>query len=855
MTLSVAIHRVLRAIAQVVPAGSRPQWRAEWEGECAFLMKRGATAPLLLRRLASALIHAAYLRWETVHMRDLWLDLRFATRTLGRQPLLTMTVALTFALGIGANAAMYSVMRGTVLKPLPLADQDRLVVAWQVNRRGGIGVFSYPDFQDWRTTSTTVDGAAAMNTADGVVVGLGDADRVHLRVVTPSFFTVTGAPVRGRTFTDADTTPGSERVVIVTEKFAARAGGRDLLGTSFQLNGVVRRIVGVMPVDPVAALYPAEAEVIVPLVLQPEVVDGRGNRNFSVLAHLRPGATVDLANRELMALIGNLGAAFPETNAGRGAFVRTLTNELSAGAGRSLWLAGLVTSIVLLVACANIAGLLLARNAERSAEFAVRTALGASRWRIARQLFAESAVLAVIGGAGALVTLAWSSAYLAARLPSTLPRRSDVHVDPFVIAATLGLTLLTAVIAALPASLSASSSRANQFGTYRRAGRLRTVLVAGQLAAAVCLLVCVTLLSTSFVRLLRVDPGFVPDRVVTTQIGIPRGYTEASAPAFVERVIAAVEAKPGVAAAGLFGPVPFSGNVNGWEVSSPGIDLPAPIRADRYTTTENSMALMGVTLVRGRMLGRTDFTTAGRFNVVVDELLSKQMFGDSDPIGRTIRLDTNPLLTIVGVARHIRHYGFDETARPQVYVSYAYDPVSWLNLVVKTRGDDPDAAIRDIRRAVLEVDPAAAPYEAATIRTLIDRTVADRRTASTLAGALAGVTLLIAVAGLYGAMTFSVERRTKEIGVRAALGADRGSIARMVLGEAMAVTLGGLALGLPLAFAGARVIATFLFETSPFDPAIYAAVAIGALAVAALAAFIPARKASAIDPLTALRSE
>jgi putative ABC transport system permease protein len=746
-------------------------------------------------------------------------------------------------------------MRGTVLKPLPLADQDRLVVAWQVNRRGGIGVFSYPDFQDWRTTSTTVDGAAAMNTADGVVVGLGDADRVHLRVVTPSFFTVTGAPVRGRTFTDADTTPGSERVVIVTEKFAARAGGRDLLGTSFQLNGVVRRIVGVMPVDPVAALYPAEAEVIVPLVLQPEVVDGRGNRNFSVLAHLRPGATVDLANRELMALIGNLGAAFPETNAGRGAFVRTLTNELSAGAGRSLWLAGLVTSIVLLVACANIAGLLLARNAERSAEFAVRTALGASRWRIARQLFAESAVLAVIGGAGALVTLAWSSAYLAARLPSTLPRRSDVHVDPFVIAATLGLTLLTAVIAALPASLSASSSRANQFGTYRRAGRLRTVLVAGQLAAAVCLLVCVTLLSTSFVRLLRVDPGFVPDRVVTTQIGIPRGYTEASAPAFVERVIAAVEAKPGVAAAGLFGPVPFSGNVNGWEVSSPGIDLPAPIRADRYTTTENSMALMGVTLVRGRMLGRTDFTEAGRFNVVVDELLSKQMFGDSDPIGRTIRLDTNPLLTIVGVARHIRHYGFDETARPQVYVSYAYDPVSWLNLVVKTRGDDPDAAIRDIRRAVLEVDPAAAPYEAATIRTLIDRTVADRRTASTLAGALAGVTLLIAVAGLYGAMTFSVERRTKEIGVRAALGADRGSIARMVLGEAMAVTLGGLALGLPLAFAGARVIATFLFETSPFDPAIYAAVAIGALAVAALAAFIPARKASAIDPLTALRSE
>jgi predicted permease len=414
---------------------------------------------------------------------------------------------------------------------------------------------------------------------------------------------------------------------------------------------------------------------------------------------------------------------------------------------------------------------------------------------------------------------------------------------------------VTALIAGLPAAVSATSAGANRFGGYSRAARLRQVLVAGQLAAATALLVCVTLLATSFARLLRVDPGFAPDRVVTTQVSIPRGYTETTAPAFVDRVIASVEAKPGVAAAGLFGPVPFSGYVNGWDVSAPGVDLQKPVKADRYTTTPNAMALMGVTLVRGRMLEGADFTPQGRFNVVVDELLARRVFGDADPLGRTIRLDQNPLLTIVGVTRHVRHYGFDETPRPQLYVSYAYDPVSWLNLVVRTRSTDSESVIRDVRRAVLEVDPSAAPYEATTIRTLIDRSVADRRTASTLAGALATVTLLIAVAGLYGAMTFSVQRRTREIGVRAALGADRGRILRLVLAESARVTVAGLALGLPLAFAGARLIANYLFDTRPFDPAIYAVVTIGALAIATAATLVPAQRASAIDPLTALRGE
>lgn len=821
-----------------------------------FAARRGASTLHISRRLLAAVVHAVYLRFETFSLRDLVGDLRFAVRTLARQPLLTLTVAVTFALGIGANAALYSVMRATLLKPLPLADQQRLIVAWEVNAKGGKGVFSYPDFQDWRNSATRIDDAAAIGSADGIVSGVTDADRVHLRSVTPSFFKVTGAPVRGRAFTDADAVPNSERVVIVTQAFAARFGERDPLGATFQLAGIPRRIVGVVPVDPVGALFPEPAEIIVPVALTQQVVEGRGNRNFAVLAHLKDDASVVQANSEFMALMGRLGSVYPETNAGRGGFVRTLKDELASGTGRSVWLAGLVTAIVLLVACANIAGLLLARNAERVREFAVRTALGAGRWRLARQLLAESAVLAIVGGGGALVTLAFSSAFLASRLPSTLPRRADVHVDLVVILVTLGLSILTALVAGLPAAVSASSSTAAAFGNYGRSSRLRNLLVAGQFAAAVTLMVAVTLLSVSFVRLQRVDPGFSPDRVVTMQITIPRQYKSADAQsAFVNRTIAAVESRPGVERAGLFGPVPFSGHVNGWNVASPGIAFATPVKTDRYTTTENSMALMGVSLIRGRVFEGADFTPAGATNVVIDDVFAKQVFGGGDPIGRQIQLDSNPLLTVVGVTRHIRHYGFDETSRPQVYVTFAYDPISWLNLVVRTKGGDPDAVIRDVRQAVLEVDPAAPPYEAVTIQTLIDRSVADRRLASSLAGALAGVTMLIAMAGLYGAMAFAVDRRTREIGVRMALGASRTSVARIVLVEAASVALAGLAVGLPLAFAGAQLIKSFLFNTAPFEPAMYAAVAVGAMIVALTAALAPARRASAVDPLVALRSE
>lgn len=847
---------LIRAIARVVPEDARATWRAEWEGECAFIIKRGAAPATLCRRIAAAAMHAAYLRLETLTMRDVIRDCVFAARTLRRQPALTLTVAITFALGIGANAALYSVMRATLLKPLPLADQVRLVVAWEVSPGGARGVFSYPDFHDWRTASTSIDDAAAMSSGDAIASGVTDADRVHVRSVTSSFFTITGVPIRGRAFTGADAVPGSERVVIITQAFAARFGGADPLGAAFQLDGVPRRVVGIVPADPVAALFPGTAEVIAPVQLRPQIVDGRGNRHFSVLAHLRDGATVDQANREFMAFMGGLGPRFPETNAGRGGYVTTLKDELASATGRSVWLAGLVTSIVLLVACANIAGLLLARNAERVREFAVRTALGASRWRLARQLLAESAVLAVVGGAGALITLMLSSASLAARLPSTLPRRADVHVDAAVVFMTLGLSIVTALIAGLPAAVAASASTAGAFGNYGRSGRLRKVLVAAQLAAAVSLMVCVTLLSVSFIRLQRIDPGFTPDRVVTMQIDLPRQYNTAeTASAFVRRTIDAVEAKPGVDRAGLFGPVPFSGHVNGWGVSSPGTALATPVKTDRYTTTENAMALMGVALVRGRFLAGADFTTASATNVVIDEIFAAQVFGKEDPLGRAIQLDANPPLTIVGVARHIRHYGFDEKSRPQVYVSFAYDPSSWLNLVVRMKTDDPDAVIRDVRHAVLEVDPAAPPYEAVTIRTLIDRSVADRRMASTLAALLAGVTLLIAVAGLYGAMSFAVERRTREIGVRMALGAERVEIVRLILAEAAGIALVGLGVGLPLAFAGARLIKSLLFNTAPFEPALYAAVSIGALVVALAAAFGPARQASAVDPLVALRNE
>lgn len=851
--------RVLDLIARLVPPSQRAMWRAEWGAEMQFTAARGAARLTVARRLCSAIVHAAYLRRESLSMIGLGQDVRFALRLARRQPSLTLTVVLTLALGIGANTAVYSVLRAAILRPLPIPHSDRLVLGWQISPSGlDKAPFSYPDFRDWRGAATAIDDAAAFSLANGIVTGVADADRVHVTAITPSFFQLTKMPLRGRAFNDADSTPGAERVAIVSDGFVRRRlGGLEPIGATFELDGVARRIVGVAAFDPIGALFDPPADLWVPIVLRPQVVDGRGNRNFQVIAHLRDGASATQADAELSAVMTSLAQQFPQTNAKRNGRVISLDEQLSGGVRRSLWLATLVTGVVLLVACANVASLLLVRNIERAKEFTLRAALGAGRARIARQVLLESALFSFLGGAAGLTVLWWLTSFLRLHLPANLPRRADVAIDPMVIGVALVLTFVTAIASGLPAAWLASPSAAASSGSRQTGGGLvlRRALVSAQLAAAVLLMICGGLLVRSFQRIQHVDPGFVAERIATMQINVPRSYnTEAAVLAFADRTVEAVRARPGVDSAAMFGPVPFSGNVNGWQVSAPGIHLDTVVKADRYITTDGALPLMGVSVLRGRLLAGADYG-AGAANTVIDELFAARVFGGLDPIGRQVQLESNQPLTVVGITRHVKHYGYDEQSRPQLYVPLSYDPSSWMNLVVRSRSDDAGALIADVRRAVLETDPHAPPFEAVTVRTLMDRTIGDRRIASTLAAALAGITLLIAVAGLYGAMSFSVERRTREIGVRMALGARPSEVSRLVFGEATRVVAFGVGAGVAAAVLGARLIQSLLFETPIYDPVTYAAVGVLLTIVTFVAAYGPARRAAAVDPLLALRAE
>jgi putative ABC transport system permease protein len=858
------LSSLLRILGILVPGHARAAWLAEWGAEMHAGHARGIGRITLARRLGAAALHAAWLRKETVSAgfssTGFALDLRLATRLVARQPALTIAVVLTLALGIGANTALYTVLRASIFRPLPVRNADRLVVAWQVNAAGAErSPFSYPDYADWISSAQTIDQAAAFSRGNGIATGVPEADRVNLASITPGYFSLVGGAVRGRAFTADDSVPGSERVVIVSGAFVRKqlAGGEPL-GRTFQIDGVPRRIVGVVESDPLAAVFEPAADVWVPLLLRPQVVEGRGNRNFSVIARLKDRATAADASAEFDALMTRLAALHPQTNAKRAGYVIPLTEQLSGRVSRSLWLAGIVTGIVLLVACANVASLLLVRNLERAREFTLRAALGAGRGRLARQILIESSLFSVLGAAAGLGVLCFLTPILVSYLPATVPRRDEIAVDPVVAGAALLLSLVTALAAGLPAAwITSRASAAKSEDRHTGSGLvLRRALVTMQLAAAVLLLVCGGLLVRSFVRIQSVDPGFSPERVATMQISIPRAHADpAASVAFAERMIASVESRPGVERAALFGPVPFSGHVNGWSVTADGITLPSVVKTDRYTTTAGAPSLMGVTLVRGRFLEGADFTLAGAGNAVIDDVFAARVFGEADPIGRQVKLESNRPLTIVGITRHVKHYGFDEKARPQIYVPLAYDPSSWLNLVVRAKGDDAAAIIADVRRAVLETDPNAPPFEAVTVRTLMDRTVGDRRVASSLAAALAGVTLVIAIAGLYGAMSFSVQRRTREIGVRVALGATRASVSRLILGESARVAALGVAAGLVAAVFCARLLRSFLFNTTVYDPATYAVVALLLAGVTIMAAAGPARRAASVDPLTALRTD
>jgi putative ABC transport system permease protein len=807
------------------------------------------------------------LRWR--HWLDaLGQDARYSWRRLVRSPGFTAVAVITLGLGIGANSAIFSVVHTVLLSPLPYAEAERLVRVFSV--RTEPTTMSGPDFMDIREQAGVFEGLAAYNSETRTLTGAGDAERVAVGAVTPGFFEVLRvSPVLGRTFRPEEMEPGQERVALLSHGFWLDRFGGDpgVLGRTITLNGLEHEVVGVAPpgfdVPPNRALW-------VPIVNEEMFADSRRAIYLSVLGRLGAGVTLAEADAEVSTIAARLEAAYPEDNVGWSATVRPMRDVVVGDARAPLLVLLGAVGLVLLIACANVANLLLARAAGREGEFSVRAALGAGKARLMRHLLTESVMLGALGGALGLVLAFLGTRVLIAVGPAGIPRLDEVGVDGTVLAFTAAAALLTGILFGLAPALQVA--RANLASSIREGGRgapggrgnrLRSGLVIGQTALAVVLLVGAGLLLGSFARMMQVDPGFDSDGVLTVPLSLPEaGYPDfAQVRDFYGRFLERLETVPGVRSAdavypGLAGGGSFSigFTVDGREPLPPGESQGMQTRV----ATAGYFSTMGIPVRRGRAFTEWDREDAPGV-VVLNEAAVRRYFPDEDPLGQRISLGwTRDWVQmggeVVGIVGDVRHFGLASEPVPELYLPHAQVPIGAMTLVLRTPGD-PLAVAGAVRAALRELDPTLAAGTFVPLEEQLSRSVAQPRFYALLLGLFAALALTLAAVGILGVMSYLVAQRTREIGIRMALGADARAVHRLVIGRGMLLTLAGLALGIPATFALTRVIESQLYGVEPGDPVILAAVVLLLTAVAFLASYIPSRRAIRIDPMVALRGE
>lgn len=809
-------------------------------------------------------------------MSSLLHDLRYAGRGLLKSPGFTAVAVLTLALGIGANTAIFSVVNSVLLEPLPFDEPERLVQVFEVTR-GGVGTASPPNFMDWRDANTVFREMGAYTATAGALSGAGDPQRIAGAAVTGGFFPVLGeAPVLGRTITDADAVTGQDHVVVLSHGLWQRRFGADpgIAGSTVQLDGGDYTVIGVMPEG---FGYPAGAEIWVPLAFTEEdLTTQRGAHYLDVIARLAPGATVGQASSEMAALADLLEARNPATNTGSSALVLPLREAMVGDARPALLILLGAVGFVLLIACANVANLLLARTAARKRELAVRSALGAGQGRLLRHVLAESVLLGLIGGAAGLALAKLALDVLLTFPFDGMPRLAGTRLDGTVLAFTAGVSVLTGVFfGLLPAIRSgrardltaALKSGGGAVAQDRTGGRTQGALVVAEMALAVLLLAGAGLLLKSFISLQRVDPGFNPSGVLTFNIALPRsGYPEPEdSQAFFGELERRVAALPGVErVAGIFG-LPLTGFNYTISVErldgAPAYDEPGQ---ERYTqvrvVTPGYFRAMEIPLLAGRPLADTD--RAGTEPVVVvNESAAELLWPGGDALGHRFELGTTLGLggpriggSVVGVVADVRHHGPAEAPRPEIYAAHGQFPVDFMSMTVRT-SVPPASLVNPVREQLRTMDSSLPMDDVRTMEQRLAASVAEPRLYMLLLSVFAVAALLLAAIGIYGVMACSVRTRVNEIGIRRALGAEAGDVLRMVVGKAMSLALGGLVLGLLAAFALTRVLEGLLYGVSATDPLTFAGVALLLAAVALLASFIPARRAARVDPMLALRDE
>jgi putative ABC transport system permease protein len=806
-------------------------------------------------------------------METWWRDVRYGARMLWRNPGFTAVAVLTLALGIGANTAIFSVINAVLLRSLPYDEADRLVFLTEWSEQVPQMSFSIANLKDVRDQNTVFESLVGYNGQNFILSGEGaEAERVNGRQVTSGVFaTLRKSPALGRAFTADDDKPGAEPVAVLGEGFWDRRFGRDpgVVGKRLVLSGQPFTVIGVMP----GRLHGSwkTVDVYTPLLRLEDKLGGEDNRGnhpgIYVVARLKPGATEETARADVRAIAARLAEQHPNTNARQSMTLETLHEAFVGDLRPALMLLVGAVAFVLLIACANVANLLLARAAHRGKEIAVRGAMGAQRGRLLRQLLTESLVLSLLGAVLGVAFAYGGVRGLVASLPANVPRADEIRVDGLALAFTAGLALFTGLFFGLAPAWKVS--RLDVQDALREGGRgtagpahhrVRNTLVIGQVAAALILLVGAGLLLRSFARVLAADAGFRADGVLTASLPLPdsRFPDAAKRVAFLRQLVDSLKGIPGVQAASAALPL-----LGGWQSSfrlegrpePPPGQLPS---ADITRVTPDYFRAMGLRVLEGRVFSDRDTADAPPV-AIVDETFARTHYPGESALGKRLRfggLDDKDAkwLEIVGLVGHVKNYGVDQDSRVEVYLPYYQSAVSGATLVLRGDGD-PARLAAPLRSAVTALDPELPVYAVRTLPELVSDRTAERRLAVTLITVFAMVALVLAAIGIYGVMSYAVAQRTQEIGIRMALGAERDQILRMVLRHGTLMAVAGVALGLLAALALARLITSLLFQTSAADPPTFSLVPMVLIAVALLACYLPARRATRVDPLVALRSQ
>ncbi|MGH9753692.1 MAG: ABC transporter permease [Blastocatellia bacterium] len=818
-------------------------------------------------------------------MGKLLQDLRYGSRMLVRYRAVTAIAVITLALGIGANTAIFSVINAVLHRPLPFASPDRLVAvgSTQTNDRSRFGLLSYPDIADFQAQQSTFERMATYHTRGLALQSAGGIVRLESAVVTSDLLPVLGVnPLLGRAFRSEEDKAGGGRVVLLSHNLWRNRFDSDpnVVGRSLALNGQSFIVVGVMPADFQFPIQSEPVELWINFALENESTSGesqaaqRGNHYLSGIGRLKPGVTVEQAEAQLVTIAASLEKQYPNYNANFSARVRPLMENLTGVVRDSLLVIFAAVGCVLLIACANVANILLARAANRRREIALRAALGASRWRVVRQMLTESALLAMIGGAAGVMLAGFAMDVLIALNPADIPRIAESGLDSRVLLFTFATATLTGILMGLVPALQSSKLDLNTVlkdgGRGASGGSLRFsargALVIAEVAIAVTLLIGAGLLIQSFARLMRVNPGFNPDNLLTMRISFPDGLytTPEQIAGFHDRLMTGLQSLPGVSAYSTVAPTPLSGSNFRVGFSVQGRPNPSgrqyPYDTRLMLVGSGYFGALGIPFRQGRDYTARDGLQSAQV-ALINEAFAKRHFPGENPIGK--RIDPSigvgdgapPMREIIGVVADSRSRRLGAEPEPEVYLHIPQVPSTGSLTLILRAQTEPMSLVTAARQEIMKLDRNAPIYDIKPFNEYVSDSVAQPRFNSALLGVFAGVALLLTAIGLYGVIAYSITQRTQEIGIRMALGARAGDVLKLIIGQGMTLVLIGVALGLGGAFAVTRLMKSLLFDVDATDPLTFASVAALVVLIALLACYAPARRATKVDPMIALRTE